>query len=140
MGWNPWDVVDELPVEVVECPCPVSGLYFPHEQVIVLARGLTSAVAASALAEEIGHFTLSHEPTADRVGVARMELAAQRWAAVRLVSLEDLADALVAAVDLSEVAEELGVDVATVKRRLVDLTASERLELRRMVGRKELNL
>ncbi len=141
MGWNPWrEAGRHLDVEVIVGPCPLPGLYFPDESAIVVGSGQSRAMRRSALAEELGHHVLRHRPHPDPLETARLEYRAQRWAASRLISLEQLAEAMAAAASWSEVAEHLDVDEWIARQRARELTPGERRGLRRLVGRRQLEL
>lgn len=91
-------------------------------QEVSLRRDLTQAERRAALLHELTH--LDRGPAV--VGyVADDEAATRREAARWLISLERLADAMVWAVDDYELAEELWVDVGTVRTRLSSLTPEE---------------
>ena len=136
--WNPWDHVDGLTVgysHLVE-----GGRYYPTLELVVLGHRLTPRGERCALAHELGHHHLAHVPTRDVQCAERQELRAKRWAAVRLVELEDLAEAIAGAPSWFEVAETLDVDPELLEIRVASLTDAERSDLLGMVGRRELGL
>lgn len=77
------------------------------------------------ITHELAHVTLGHIGGCD----AGEEAAANEWAARRLITMDALKDALLWADDLGEVADELWVDLDTLKNRLDCLTDEERQEL-----------
>lgn len=125
--WDPWEHLDGA--IVVFGPCPIEGLYWPAGNAILIRHGLPAAIERSVLAEEIAHHRLGHHPHADPAEVDRMELRASRWAAVRLVTIEALAEAMRHTDHLFEMAELLGVDPELLEVRLRWLSESERREL-----------
>lgn len=140
MGWDPWTEIGRFNVDVVEAPCPTKGLYFPDEPLIVIAVGLTSIERRCVLAEELGHHTLRHRPSRDLITTVQCVLAARRWAAPRLMTLEDLANALAGASSFMEVADSLDVDKVMLRQRLDDLTLADHIRVLQQVGRRELGL
>jgi Zn-dependent peptidase ImmA (M78 family) len=140
--WNPWTHAnDQHPnVDVYTTPCSVPGLYFPDEHAIIIAEGQSRIMRRSVLAEELAHLELGHRPHSNRIETERMELRARRWAALRLITLDELADAIVGTASWFEVAEYLDVDESLLRQRLGDLTVSERGTLWKKIGRKELGL
>lgn len=102
------------------------GRYYPAEAAILLRKGLTQAERRSTLAHELAHRRLSHQATCDRSVEARQERDADALAARWLISLEDLADAELWGRSPAEVADELWVDVATLRARVRGLTSDER--------------
>ena len=91
-------------------------------QEVSLRRDLTQAQRRAALLHELEH--LAHGPAV--VGYVEQDEKATRERAARwLIPLENLGDALVWANDDHELAEELWVDLGTVRTRLSTLTAEE---------------
>lgn len=91
-------------------------------QEISLRRDLTQAERRAALLHELEH--LDHGPAV--VGyVDQDEMATRERAARWLIPIENLVAALVWANDDYELAEELWVDLGTVRTRLNTLTAAE---------------
>lgn len=95
---------------------------------IVLDRSLTQAERRSVLAHELEHV--------DRDGVLdephlceREDLIVDRRAARKLIHLRHLVDALLWSADPHEVADDLWVDVPTLRTRIADLTAHERAHI-----------
>ena len=105
---------------------PRESVYVPAIDCIVLHSDLTAVEERTILAEELAHRALDHRPHPSKAEVDRMELRARRWAAVRLVALEDLAEALRVSSNSFEVAEELGVDPELLEVRIRWLTDDER--------------
>lgn len=132
MDYSPWRQVGDLPdVEVARVGLGgANGAYVPSEQVILLERTLDAAGRRSVLAHELAHIDLEHHdarpcgPDSARQG-RRRERAADDLAARRLIPIEMLAYALRWSVDERELADELWVNVATVRTRLAGLTDAE---------------
>lgn len=97
-------------------------------QTISLRENLSQAERRSALAHEIEH--LEGGPAI--VGYVRQdERVVTTRAACWLIPFENLAQAIVWANDERELADELWVDVTTVRARLAALTNTESIELER---------
>ena len=107
---------------------------------IVIDRRQPRAIRRSAAAEELAHHDLGHRPHPDPIETARMELRAQRLAAVCLVTVEDLAGAIVGASSWFEVADALGVDPELLELRVRDMTDEERAGVVRLAGGKEMDV
>lgn len=96
--------------------------------VIVLDRSLTQVERRCTLTHELEH--VHRGPiSADPCLAAREEAVIDRIAARRLVSLRDLVEALMWSDNEHEVADELWVDVPTLRTRIADLAAAERREI-----------
>ncbi len=130
MSWDPWTEAGRREVTVAVVPCPVPGFYYPDRALIAIDAGATSAVQRSAMAHELGHHELSHRADTGPTDIARQELRASRWAAQRLVSIDDLAGAVRGAAGWDDVAAQLEVDRPTLDTRLAGLTRAERRRLR----------
>lgn len=113
---------------------PVRGLYAPDLQAICIRAGQTRRARRSILAEELAHHELAHQPCSDRGETARLECRARRWAACRLISVEQLAAALVGACCWAEVAEQLDVDPDMLHARTACLDEGERAVLLRLLA------
>ena len=139
MSWNPWDELRRLAerVDVVFAPAPIPGLYFPDEATIVIAQGQTRTMRRSVVAEELGHHVLGHRPHIDPIEVGRMELRAKRWAAERLITIEALTSAVIAASSWSEVSESLDVAPEFLLQRVADLSSEQLGALRLLVGERD---
>lgn len=124
--WDPWAAVDEEGVVVGFADLRIKGAYVPAIDVVVLRNDLGRIEERCTLAEELGHRTLGHRPHPSKAEVDRMEQRAARWAAARLVDLEDLAEALRTSSNAFEVAEELGVDPELLEVRVRWLTDAEK--------------
>ncbi len=134
MSWDPWSEAEARGVAVAVVPCPVPGVYFPDRDLIAVDAGSPPAVQRSALAHELGHHELRHAAGGDATSLARQEVRANRWAASRLVSGDDLAAAARGAVSWEEVAAALDVDLPTLDTRLAQLSRAERALVRRAAG------
>jgi hypothetical protein len=127
--WDPWAAVDEDGVVVGFANLRIKGAYVPAIDVIVLRHDLGHIEERCTLAEELGHRTLGHKPHPSRAEVDRMEQRAARWAAVRLVTIGDLMEALRSSDDIFEIAELLGVDPELLEVRIRWLSDDEKEEL-----------
>jgi hypothetical protein len=124
--WHPWrHLADHHPdIEVCWHDLPPDTLGYTDGATVVLANGLTQAERRCTLTHELGHVHRGPLP-ADPWLAAREHAAIDREAARLLVELHALADALRWSDDADEVADELWVDVPTLRARLADLTAHE---------------
>ena len=109
------------------------GWWYPERQEIVLDARMTQAERRSTLAHELVHAEQGDRPTATGVLSARQEARASRIASCRLVTLDQLAEALLWSQDESELAAALWVDVETVQARLAALTRAEHRKLDKMI-------
>lgn len=132
--------IEQEGLRVVEVDMSVDAIYLPAISAIVVRPRLPRAVRRSVLTEELAHHRLGHRSRTDPVEWARQELRAQRLAAVWLISIDALAEAIAACTSWREVAEHLDVDAHYLERRVKDLTDTELHTLRRTLGRLELDL
>jgi len=127
--YDPWEALDDFDaVTVVETDLPAGrrGQIQFSTRVISLARGLAETERACTLAHELVH--LERGPVMRRQ-TAREERVVAAIAARRMLPLERLIDAGRWTSDVVELAEELGVDVRTVRVRVAALTDDERRRL-----------
>lgn len=132
MGYSPWrDLAERQELTSTSASLPAgSAWYFPDELGIVLDRRLQQSQRRSALAHELAHVDLGHVqtagdgPTGSRAA-RRCERQADQLAAERLITVDQLVEALLWSQDERELAEMLWVDVATVRARLRGLSAAE---------------
>jgi Zn-dependent peptidase ImmA (M78 family) len=105
----------------------------PAYDVIYLRKGILQVERRCALAHELGHRALRHNgqcrhPDAARIG-QRNERDADVWAASRLITVEDLADALRWTSCPVQAAEELWVTRRLLEVRLARMSVPERRRL-----------
>jgi hypothetical protein len=128
--YDPWaDLADRPDLTLAwrhQRPC---GLYYHHERLIALRRGLSVGQARATLAHELVHAERGDVGLADEVLDARQELIVSREAARRLIPLAALADAVRLTCHPSEVADMLHVDRGTLRTRVEMLTEDEKLVL-----------
>lgn len=125
--WDPWGHLKESDVDLMWSPLPhVAGAYVPERRLVILHPKTTVVNQRSALAEELAHDELDHWPVEDSVELARMELRARRWAAIRLISAEQILEAVIWTPYLHEVAELLDVDPDLLMVRVELMTDDER--------------
>ncbi len=130
---HPWrrfrDQADWL-LRMAELPGDLVGYTdFVHREVVLDSRLLQSERRCT-IAHELEHIHRG-PPPADGVLLAREELAIDKTVARRLISIEALGEALAWSLDLHEAAEELWVDVPTLRVRLEHLHPAERHYLQR---------
>lgn len=102
-------------------------------KVILIGTAQGPAARRCSLAHAIAHLDLGHAEVMSPQFEKREERAADKLAAERLISLDDLAVALAWTRDYDEIAAELRVDVATVKVREKNLTSGDRAYLKSRV-------
>lgn len=132
-SWNPWAALAErvhLKLRWVE-----------HGRRGCINFATREIQLRRSMAPEERRCVLSHELVHDERGpvprwlTAREESAVRLESARRLIGLDDLADALLWSSFITEVAEQLAVDVPTLQARLTGLSEVEREQLTdRMAG------
>lgn len=127
--WHPWRHLStdhaHLEVRFTDLPDGLLGYTDLARGVVVLDKRLTQVERRCTLTHELEHVHRGPVP-ADPALAAREEHTVDQLAARRLVSLRDLIDALLWSQHEHEVADELWVDVPTLRTRLADLAAHER--------------
>lgn len=106
-------------------------------QTISLRRGLTQAERRSTLTHELRH--IARGPFLSGYA-AREEAVVDAEAARLLITFEALVDAMLWSRDEYELADQLWVDVNTVRARLEALTHAETFELNRRLDEAELRI
>lgn len=106
-------------------------------QTVTMAHGLTQAERRSSIAHETQH--ILRGPVEPRLRT-REERAVDQAAARLLIPFDALVEAMLWSMDDYEIAEELWVDVHTVRARLGSLTAAESRLLNQRLDRAELGL
>jgi Zn-dependent peptidase ImmA (M78 family) len=106
-----------------------------RNKVILLDHRQTAAEKRCSLAHAVAHLDLGHAETPAGFFEMRQEREADQLAARRLVPVKQLARVLAWTVYRSEVAAELGVDLATLAVRERHLHPSEKAYLWRHVRR-----
>jgi hypothetical protein len=120
-----------------DLPDDIQGYVDHEEQEVVLAHGLTQAERRCTIAHETEHIRRGNVPD---FYWPREERAIDDIVSRRLITLDALADALVWTTDVHQLAEELWVDVDTVKARLANLTEDEGLRLQARLDAAELTM
>ena len=131
--WQPWRTLREEHPDVVvhyAAPLPALVLGVTDGRSIWLARGLLQVEERCTLAHELIHIERGHRGCQP----PRIEADVEREAARRLIPLDLLGEALTWARCEAETADELCVDIATLRTRLADLTRAERARLRRRLA------
>lgn len=108
--------------------------YFPRRGLILINRVLSRRGWRCALAHELVHLDHGHPEPASDLLERRQEAATDREAARRLISLDDLADALRWALGPDEVADVLDVEAAVVRDRVRHLTDAEKFYIEERLG------
>lgn len=118
-----------------DLPCDRQGEVDFDARTVTLAHGLTQAERRSTIAHETQHILRGPAPAHLR---AREEQAVDREAARLLIPVAALVEALLWSYDEHEIAEELWVDVDTVRARLANLTTAEQQLLNERLDAAEL--
>ena len=127
---EPWKTLKAMAdLVLVHAPIAERGRYYHRHRAIVLRGGLTQAERRSTLAHELVHAERGDEPCCSPELDARQERVVEQLAARRLIPLDALVAALMWAQDDHELADELWVDVDTVRSRREGLTLQERVEI-----------
>lgn len=137
--YDPWRDAGERHSDVIirrtDC-LPARGAWFADARVILIERTLLRAERNTVLAHELAHVDLAHERSGRKWFDRRQERDADTLAASRLVTVEDLADALAWALCPEEVAHELDVTVDVVRRRIRSLTDDEKATIEQLLARR----
>ena len=131
---NPYDLLDDIPhVTLVfdQLPDGERGRWYPDLELIVVDERLTQAERRSSLMHELTHRALGHVPTGDERLDARQERECEEEAARLLIPLSRLAEASLWGRSPVELADELWVDVDTLKTRVFTLTSHEKAYINR---------
>lgn len=105
------------------------GRYYPEQSVILLDRGLTQAQRRCTVSHEVIHAERGDTSCGPgRLG-RRQERQVEHESARRLITIDDLVEALMWSQDERELADQLWVDVATIRVRLQSLTPEEHEEI-----------
>lgn len=137
MRYSPWDHLESMPeVTFGMHPLPVGdGWWLPEHRAIVLDPKLSQVERRTVLAHELVHAERDdrncHHDGADGGRLARrQETHADKTAALRLITLDQLVDALRHyPLDRAMVAECLGVTQPALTTRLQMLTDEEKTEI-----------
>lgn len=140
MTLNPWQLLRGCwPLTCVHADLPPGeqARLYPGLNVIMLGRHLNQAERRSSLAHEMAHWVLDDRADLDDRGGRRQERCADDMAARWLIGLDELAAAMLWSRDETELADELWVDVPTVRARLAALTDAEKDIIERRVRARE---
>jgi Zn-dependent peptidase ImmA (M78 family) len=102
------------------------GDYDHDRRAVRLANDLRQAERRCTAAHEYVHAVRGDVPSCSDWHERKQERSVERVAARLLIPLDDLARALLWSDDLAELADDLWVDVDTLKQRLRDLDSTER--------------
>ncbi len=136
MSWSPWSEALNYP-EILIHECVLAegdGWWCPESDVILLEARLDPITRRCVLAHELGHALLGHSGCEQFPGfewfAARVELAADDWAAERLISFRDLREAYqFYRGELAAIAEQLEVTAEVLSHRLARLGPDQRAAL-----------
>lgn len=127
--WHPWRHLrhhhPHLEVRFADLPDGLLGYTDLSAGVIVLDRSLTQVERRCTVTHELEHVHRGPVPL-DPALAAREEAIVDEIAARRLVSLRDLIEALLWSDSEHEVADELWIDVPTLRTRVARLAEDER--------------
>ena len=124
--WHPWQVARAALIDVRREKLEVAGAWDPDQpDIIWLDQDLGQAGRRSTLTHELIHRQRGDEagctPWHDRHQERRVDFEAAR----QLIPLDAFVDALLWGQDEHELADELWVDVATVRARIEGLSTNE---------------
>lgn len=135
-AYSPWrDAAERYPdIHIARCRLPVaSATWVPEQRVILIEQSLPRAERNAVLAHEIAHIDLGHRGVDLTDWTSwKHEVAADKLAARRLISIDGLADASRICKTAEEVAEYLEVTLPLVKLRLQTLHPAERAQFERL--------
>lgn len=89
--WDPYDHAAREGIRVVYRAQPDRGRWYPRPRIITLDFGLTTITERCVLAHELGHAHYGHDCTTD-IG----ETQANRWAAQRLITVDQIVECALA--------------------------------------------
>lgn len=115
----------------------LAGAWDPDTRTIWLHRDLTPAARRCTLQHELIHAARGDEKCDDHVLDARQERLVDEMAAILLIDLDDLADALVWSSGKAEMCAVLNVDRPTLTARLRYLSDAEHAYLSTRMARVE---
>lgn len=137
-SYSPWrDAAERHPdIHIQRCSVPLAdAAWIPEHRVILIEASLDRAARKAVLAHELAHIDLGHQHADSGDWKAwKIEVAADKLAARRLLSLDALADAARVCRSAQEVAEYLEVTLPLVKLRMQTLHPAERHELDRLTA------
>lgn len=134
-GWNAWGHFEASGLELRWHPLPyINGAYVKRLGLIILDPRRSDNMLEQVLTHELGHHAHGHEAVIDPQQAARQELEAVRWAAIRLITFEDLLEAVTWTPWFSEVAEILDVDSDLLSARVDLLSEDEKRLLEEVVN------
>jgi Zn-dependent peptidase ImmA (M78 family) len=105
------------------------GAWDPDTGTIWIAHGLSQAERRSTVTHESVHAERGDEACCTEWHESKQERLVNEAAARRLIPTAKLVDALLWTLDESELAEDLWVDLDTVRTRLATLTAAEKADI-----------
>lgn len=143
MTYDPWKTLLDHPditMAVTRLPAG-SAWWLPEERGIVLDDRLSQAERRCALEHELQHALdgdqrCDHGPDGGRL-TRRRERRVDARAAQRLITLEQLAEAVTWCLGYDELAEHLHVDERTVRARIRGLTDQEKDYIERRIAARE---
>lgn len=131
--YDPWDHASRLDLRIVfrKLPGDLMGVYFHGpSRVIALDSRLTQAERRCTLAHELVHLERGDDGRcASAWHESKQEALVHQIASRRLITTEDLALALILHTHVHDQAEELWVDLGTLRTRLAGLSTAEHEEL-----------
>lgn len=138
--WSPWRYLREkhpgFHVHEVELEPGLLGCTDHQRRLIWLDSRLTAAEKRCTLAHELGHLAL--DTACGHQAFPAAEQLVDEWAASRLIRGRDLARSFSWSLHLSEIAEELFVDVKTLRARIRCATDEEQDWVMAVIARRQL--
>lgn len=135
--WRAFRELTQVTLRWMQLPEGLLGFTDYAASTVTVACGLTQAERRCTIAHETEH--VRRGPVTARLE-EREERHVDDIVSRRLISFAALAQAMLWARDAEELADELWVDVRTVRARLRGLTPQESIELNRRLGEGELRI
>ncbi len=126
---NPWRALahrDFITLIRAHLPAGERGRLYPDHDAIVLDKRLSQAEARCTLTHELVHLRRGDGECSDPVASGKQERRCEDEAARLLIPLDRLAAALLWGREPEEIADELWVDLDTLKARVASLTQEEK--------------
>lgn len=130
--YDPWRHAAGMNIRIIQRPLPIGLLGYWHapSRTIVLDNRLNQAERRSTLAHEIVHVERGDDgQCASDWHESKQEQQVHQIASRRLIATEDLALAMLIHEHETDIADELWVDLGTLRARLAGLSTAEREEL-----------
>lgn len=129
--------MSELQIRSGRLPDKVRGLYDALTHTVWIDSRLTRVQRRCTLEHELVHAERGDTALPDPVANTKQEQLVHREASRRLISIDQLAEAISWATEACELAECLDVDLPTLQTRLDVLSAAERAHLEQIAAARD---